>query len=568
MSQSLKIAPGLTLPLDAVTQTIGCIARKGAGKTYLAKKLAEQMLHADAQVIVIDVVGNWYGLRLAADGKSPGFPIYVFGGDHGDVPLTPEAGKRIAALVTEKRISVVLDISSFRKGERERFAAEFADEFFHRKKSQRSPVHLFVEEAQKLVPQMAGPEERKMLGAFEDIIRLGRNYGIGCTLISQRPQSVNKEVLSQVECLFCLQVNGVHERKALEAWVAEHGAERDLVGQLPGLAIGEAFLWSPSWLRKFERIRVSPIETFDTSATPTVGQKTAKAGELSPMDLESLKADMADVVAKAEESDPKTLRKRVQELERELAKANAAPSIDPARDSAIRKEAARAVHQSYAPIIEDLEKDLAVVQRLEVGLRLLRSAADMHEVITRPTPPPIKRVPLSPEMVERVEASRRASSNGHSDIGTGGLRRILIALAQCPNGLSAKQIGIRAGLSSSSGTFGTYLGKARSSGWIEGGRDHLHVTREGIAALGSYDPLPTGRELLEHWLRELGSGGAARMLTALAAQYPESLTAEELGAAAEISASSGTFGTYLGKLRTLELISGSRSDLRASGDLF
>src|SRR4051812_31270372 len=111
MSQSLKIAPGLTLPLDAVTQTIGCIARKGAGKTYLAKKLAEQMLHADAQVIVIDVVGNWYGLRLAADGKSAGFAIYVFGGDHGDVPLTPEAGKRIAALVTEKRISVVLDIS-------------------------------------------------------------------------------------------------------------------------------------------------------------------------------------------------------------------------------------------------------------------------------------------------------------------------------------------------------------------------------------------------------------------------------------------------------------------------
>jgi DNA helicase HerA-like ATPase len=47
-----------------------------------------------------------------------------------------------------------------------------------------------------------------MVGIYEEIIRLGRNYGIGVSMITQRPQSVNKEVLNQTECLFVGQVNG------------------------------------------------------------------------------------------------------------------------------------------------------------------------------------------------------------------------------------------------------------------------------------------------------------------------------------------------------------------------
>src|SRR5262245_13694185 len=116
--KSLHISDQLSLPLDAVTQTIAFIARKGGGKTYGATKLAELMLEAHAQVIALDPVGNWFGLRLNADGAAGGFPIYVFGGERGDVPLVPEAGRRIAALLVDKPISAVLDVSAFRKGER------------------------------------------------------------------------------------------------------------------------------------------------------------------------------------------------------------------------------------------------------------------------------------------------------------------------------------------------------------------------------------------------------------------------------------------------------------------
>lgn len=41
---------------------------KAQAKTYLATVLAEQMLALPAQIVVLDPVGNWWGLRVAADG--------------------------------------------------------------------------------------------------------------------------------------------------------------------------------------------------------------------------------------------------------------------------------------------------------------------------------------------------------------------------------------------------------------------------------------------------------------------------------------------------------------------
>ena len=95
----------------------------------------------------------------------------------------------------------------------------------------------------------------------------------------------------------------------------------------------------------------------------------------------------------------------------------------------------------------------------------------------------------------------------------------------------------------------------------------LTITGAGEEELGAFDPLPTGRRLLNYWLDELG-GGAARMLEVLATAHPETMTAAELGGLANISPGSGTFGTYLARLRTLELVSGSRDALRASEVFF
>lgn len=101
----IRLAREIRLPLDAVTQGLAFLGRRGAGKTYAAGVLVEGLLEAHAQVVVFDPVGNWYGLRVASDGKAKGFEIPVFDGEHGDVPLEPGAGALLADLIVENGIS-------------------------------------------------------------------------------------------------------------------------------------------------------------------------------------------------------------------------------------------------------------------------------------------------------------------------------------------------------------------------------------------------------------------------------------------------------------------------------
>src|ERR1044071_8029048 len=109
-TRSLKLANSLPLPaVEAVTQKYGFIGRSGSGKSYAAMKMAELFLEAGAQIIALDWVGIWWSLRLAANGKAPGFEhVYIFGGEHHDVDLKPESGALMADLVVDKHISVVL----------------------------------------------------------------------------------------------------------------------------------------------------------------------------------------------------------------------------------------------------------------------------------------------------------------------------------------------------------------------------------------------------------------------------------------------------------------------------
>ncbi len=121
-------------------------------------------IEAGAQVVVLDPIGTWYGLRLSADGKGKGFSVPVFGGEHGDVPLEPQAGALIAKLLVEECFSAVLDVSTFRKEQRKQFVTDFAEELMHRKKTNRSAMHVFFEEAQLFVPQMVGGKEARIRG--------------------------------------------------------------------------------------------------------------------------------------------------------------------------------------------------------------------------------------------------------------------------------------------------------------------------------------------------------------------------------------------------------------------
>jgi rubrerythrin len=314
----LTLGSDLTLPLDSVTQTFGLLAVRGAGKTNAARVMAEEMFAARLPFVAIDPVGSWYGLRSSADGRGPGLAIPIFGGKHGDVPLERAGGELVADLVTGKRLTCILDLSRFEsESDKKAFLLAFARRLYLKNED---PLHLFLEEADDYIPQKPMRDEAQLLRAFENIVRRGRARGLGITLITQRSAAINKMVLTQVETLIAMRTTSPQDRAAIEAWVKYHAQSEEIVESLAGLDNGEAWVWSPHFLKTTKRVRFRLARTFDSGATPkNVREKDNRpAATLADVDLQAIQAQMAATIEKAKAEDPRELRKQIAELKRQL----------------------------------------------------------------------------------------------------------------------------------------------------------------------------------------------------------------------------------------------------------
>ena len=325
----MHLSEQLNLPSEAVTQTFALLARRGAGKTHTASVMAEEMLAAGHAIVWLDPIGVAWGLRSH-------FPVAIFGGEHADVPLQPTAGKLVADFLVEKRLPVILDLSGFGENEMRRFVGEFCQRFYEKN---RHPVHVFIDEADEFAPQSgSGGEIAKCLGAMQNLVRRGRARGIGVTLITQRSAVLNKSVLTQTECLIAMQTTAPHDLKAIEDWVKYHGTPAEckaIIDELPKLQQGEAWVYSPGWLKLLKRVKFRKRKSFDSSRTPQPGEKLKAPSSLADVDLPSLTKEMQSTIDRAKADDPKELRRQIAELKKQLADKPKAESDQAAIDRAI-----------------------------------------------------------------------------------------------------------------------------------------------------------------------------------------------------------------------------------------
>lgn len=574
-ASTLRLAPTLALPLEAVTQTFGVLAKRGMGKSYLAAVLSEELLGAGLQVCVVDPVGVFWGLRAGADGKGPGLPIVVLGGDHADAPLEVTAGELMATLVVDERLSVVLDLSRFRKGEQTRFMTDFAERLYHHN---RAPLHLVLDEADAFAPQRPQRGQERLLGAIEDLVRRGRARGLGVTLVTQRAAVLNKDVLTQVEVLIALRTIAPQDREAIDAWIRVHGTpeQRDeLMRSLPSLPVGTAWVWSPGWLDLFRKVAIRPRRTFDSSATPTVGKRPVEPAQLAPVDLDRLRTRLAATLERAAAEDPRRLRQRIAELERQLATPAPAPPVERVEVPVVSPAAAQAIAEAVRTVTAEGAAVRAAVEAaftagvdrvVEAARPALAALGALHVAGTGPverTPRRDVAAPHRGRVPAPVAPGRRPASAGPL---AGGERRILTVLAQYPGGRTKTQVAILAVYATNGGGFNNYLSALRTRGLIAGTREHLQITSAGLAALGPVEPLPRGRALVDHWLASLGKAERA-ILQHLVAIAPRACAKAEVAAACGYDASGGGFNNAVSRLRTLELIDG-RGELRASETLW
>lgn len=564
---NIRLASGLLLDPDFVGGgTFALLAKKGAGKTYAMRVLAEEFWKAKVPFVALDPMDAFWGLRSSADGEGEGIPVAIFGGPHGDAPLEATGGKVMADLVVEEGLSMVLSTKHFgsRAAER-RFAMDFLERLYRRNSEL---VHLMIDEADLFAPQKPRRDDAQLLAIAENIVRRGRNNGVGVTMATQRPAVLNKDVLTQVDGLIVMRMLGPNDRNAIDDWVGEHGDAgqgKDVKGTLPDLETGEAWIWVPE-LEVLERTKIRASRTFDSSPTRRRGASTREPKAYADVDMGAIEKRMSETIERAKAEDPRELRKRIAELERELAKRPTETVIEE-----------RIVEERIeVPVLapgNTLETVLLPV--LERTPRLIEEAtAELRALLERvnngvPPKPVAVRGPREPAArTRREDAGARTvpSLPSYDDERLGkGERRVLGVLAEFPEGRTQNELAFLAGYSASASTIGVFLSKLRRMGLVEPGQP-IRPTQEGLDAVGGPVERPTGQALLDQWLQHPRMGeGERRVLLALIDLYPNVPDTDELAAITGYSPTASTIGVILSKLRKLGLV--ERGQRRVSPEL-
>lgn len=537
----------VTIDLPRLLETRALVqANSGGGKSWALRRLLEQTA-TKVQQLVIDPEGEFATLREKHD--------FVICAPHdADAIATPQTATLLARRLLESGVSAILDIYDLKAHERTLFVKRFLDALINAPKSLWHPVLIVLDEAHIFAPQTGSAES---LGAVIDVATRGRKRGQCLIAATQRLSKLHKDVAAEM-------LNKLIGRTGLDVDVKRAADElgmgsREAMESLRHLQPGGFYCFGPAFTETVQKIEIGAVHT----THPKSGQRLMSAPPAPSPAIRAKLAELADLQKEADaelrtveqlQSEVTSLRGKLTGAEKR-AQAAGVPEADVQRriSAAVATARAERLVQATTCGVTDPKTRKALEQVARLVSDVLRhedESASVNEI--RPAP-------AAPRQAAPVP---RATS---SEIG-GGLRRIMVALAQRP-GLTNRQIGIRAQLSSKSGTFSTYLSKGRSSGWIDDAGDRRSLTPAGLAALGSYDPLPEGEALRDYWLHELG-GGAARILQALCDAYPRGMSNAEVGAAASISHASGTFSTYLSKLRSLELIQGGRGEIKASEELF
>jgi uncharacterized protein len=566
----LRLSDYLTLPAEAATQTFLVVGKRGSGKSTTCVRLAEQLIKADVPIVAIDPVDRWWGLKASRDGKGPGLCVYVFGGEHADLPLEAGAGAVIADTLVEHRLSAVLSVKHLSGRERGQFVSDLAGRLFQRNKE---PLHVFLEEAHEVAPQQPFKGEEEMLGRVTRLWKLGRSSGLGGSAITQRPASLSKNITTQAEILIVHRTLGPQDVAAVREWIRYHGERDDILGELATLKTGECFVWAPDFPEGkpigLKRVQILDRETFDSSATPKVGQRAAEPKALAPVDIEKLRSRMAATIEKAKAEDPRELRREIAVLKAQLSQRPVGNSERPVRniepkrveipilkDAQIKRLEALvgildAAEQRFYAVYEARSKELLGAASALAATVRAKLATPQQPIPARPILPAARSTP--PGLSGYLVTTTRPAT-GKVTIPTEGItpakQRILDALAFLEGiGLAQAdkvQLALMADARPTSGAYFNNLGALRTA-------ELIAYPRPGTVALTGRGA-PTTTEELHAVIRAKLPPAKWRLLEVLIGVYPKPIAKDELATRAGARETSGAYFNNLGSLRSLGLL--------------
>ncbi len=185
---------------------------------------------------------------------------------------------------------VILDFSGADDSTLDAATRMILEQIFHCRKGRgdkcRYPVFIFIEEAHRVIPAKRSTQSSRII---ERIAREGRKFGVFLTVISQRPRSVNQDVLSMCQSFITLRIVNPEDQRTVKN-SAEKMSE-DLLEDLPSLNVGEAIVTG-------ELVRAPVIMRFS-------GRRSDEGGR--DIDVERTLEEALEELRREEEMDPRNL---------------------------------------------------------------------------------------------------------------------------------------------------------------------------------------------------------------------------------------------------------------------
>lgn len=562
----------LALPRDAVTQGFNVLGKRGKGKTMMIGCMLETFAIRKQPFVVLDPPDANWGIRFAADSEGracgpSGFDVLLIGGDHGDVPLDATAGREIARIIVDGNISAVISMRALNYTAQQRFCADFGEELFL---LNRTPRHVVFEEAQNLTPQQLKFEEQKrVLYAMTKIVAEGRGLGLGFTIASQRPAKISKDVLEEADNFLALGMIGPRDLDQVTDWFKHH-VSRDtaklnaIIDDIAKLKPGDCWLLSPDWLKEIVKMHVRLRVTYHAGRTPKPGEAAVRVEKFSVTEaVEKLKTlfSQKKVAVHQDAQNLKEANAEIRRLRSELRKgpapvaapAPAGPKItardlERAVERATREEAARwrklTLHQRA--LLDKFSGTIAKLAQIPIDLPMPEAAEPQPYLAAAEPDKPSPRLAV-------VSADRPESDKIPVDKELpGGENAIMRAAAQYPDsGVDRSQLSVLTGYKRSSRD--AYISRLMSKGYLTLWKGMIMPTPAGVAALGdAFEPLPTGRDLIDFWLSRLPSGERQIFKFMVSRGGDESINREVISEVTEYKRSSRD--AYLSRLAARKLI--------------
>jgi hypothetical protein len=568
----------ITIDVDRLIESrLLVTASSGGGKSWLLRKILEQV-SAKTQTIVLDKEGEFASLREKRD--------MVLAGPNGEVPADVRSSGLLCRRLMEMNLSAVIDISELKPSDQRDFVSRFCNTLVELPRALWRPCVVCIDETHELAPE---GEKSTSSDAVALLGSKGRKRGYCLLAATQRLSKLSKDVAAECRNQFIGLMNlDVDLKRAADMLGFPKDRWQELRDLSPPGREGEFFCFGPALnVRQVTKMRSAAVET----THPKAGQgRLSKPPEPSAK-ISGVLGELKDLAKKADE-EAKTLadaKREISDLKRQLA-AKPKPAAD---EKAIERAVSSAVTardrewqkalKERDGIIGDFKGRIEkAVKILHVNGEALPSQAGPSPQntsgetrgggsVTAPSPRPKAGVltnasthrAKSPEAAPAYNPGSSASADRTGDLPRGEAA-ILSALIQFPDGLQRTQLTVLTGYKRSSRD--AYIQRLREKGYVEARGDSVQATEDGIAALPDAEPLPTGEELRDYWLRRLPEGERA-ILEQLIEAYPEAVQREALDEATGYKRSSRD--AYLQRMRAKQLIEEpSRGEVRASENLF